>query len=253
MQLNEGGNIWPDQTVNFDPTVVVKPLVKATEKILAPTGLKLFVIGSGYSPRYDSQGNVVPSGDLDVLADMQVLMAAMNTDDPKVARKSLSQFLNKQGIETYQAGTTVHSKIPLGDKQYQVDIKVIPNAAKVAEFHRHELPKGSPYKGVNKQMMLNSLATSQGMLWSPDEGLYARDQNGKKAQLLSTDLDEIAKLLLGQHANRKSLGSVESILASIPDENKRQEIFNMAKASKSWQSATPGVTEWFRNMMSILK
>lgn len=252
MQLYEGGNIWPD-TVHLDPTVITKPLVAETEKYLKDTGLKLFVIGSGYSPRYTASGDVVESGDLDVLADMKVLLAAFQTDDPKVARKSLAQYLQKKGIETYQAGVTVHTRIPLGKNFYQVDIKVVPNAKQVAEYHRHDIPKGSPYKGVNKQMMMNTLASSQNMLWSPDEGLYARDQAGKKAQLLSTDLNEIAQYLLGPQASAKSLGSVEAILNSIPDEAKRNEIFNAAKSSRSWQAATPGVNEWFRNMLSIIK
>ena len=252
MYLIEGGNIWPD-TVHFDPTTVVKPLVKETEKYLSQTGLKLFVIGSGYSPRYTTDGNVVESGDLDVLADMKILMAAFQTTDPKVARKSLAEYLQSKGLKTYQAGTTVHTRVPFNGQHYQVDIKVIPNAAQVAEYHRHSIPKGSPYKGVNKQMMMNALATSQHMLWSPDEGLYARDQAGKKAQLLATDLNEIAKLLLGPNANKQSLGSVESILDSIPDEQRRNEIFNIAKSSKSWQSATPTVNEWMRNILDIVK
>lgn len=254
MRLLEGGNIWSDVVTGFDPIKVAKPLVAATEKYLADIGMELYVIGSGYSPRYDSYGNIVPSGDLDVLGDMGVLMKHFGVDDPKVARKSLAQYLQAKGIETYQAGTTVHTRIPMGNDFYQVDIKVIPNAANVAQFHRHDIPKGSPYKGVNKQMMMNALATSQHMLWSPDEGLYARDAAGKKAELISTDWNTIAQKLLGNpKATGKDLGSVESILAAIPDEARRQEIFNTAKNSKSWQAATPNVTEWFRRAMDMLK
>lgn len=252
MNLFEGGNIWPD-TVHFDPTKVTKLLTAETEKYLTDTGLKLFVIGSGFSPRYTANGEVVESGDLDVLADMKVLLAAFKTTDPKVARKSFAEYLQQKGIKTYQAGTTVHTRIPLGQNFYQVDIKIVPNAAQVAEYHRHDLPKGSPYKGVNKQMMMNSLASSQRMLWSPDEGLYARDNAGKKAHLLATDLNEIAKLLLGQQANKSDLGSVESILKAIPDEKRRADIFNLAKNSSSWQAATPNVNEWFRRTLDILK
>lgn len=253
MILLEGGNIWPD-TVHLDPTKVTKPLTATTEQYLKEIGLQLYVIGSGYAPRFKADGNVVESGDLDVLADMGVLMQYFDTQDPKVARKSLAEYLQGKGIKTYQAGTTVHTRIPFNGQHYQVDIKVIPNAANVAQFHRHEIPKGSPYKGVNKQMMMNALATSQHMLWSPDEGLYARDNAGKKAELISTNWDEIAKKLLGNpNATGKNLGSVESILASIPDEKRKQDIFNVAKNSKSWQAATPNVTEWFRRTMDMLK
>lgn len=141
----------------------------------------------------------------------------------------------------------------MNDKFYQVDIKVVPNAAKVAQFHRHDIPKGSPYKGVNKQLVMNALASSQGMLWSPDEGLYSRNAAGKKGDLLSDEWDKIAQYLLGKNASGKDLGSVESIMAKIPDPKRREEIMNMARAGHSWQQATPNVTEWFRRAMDMLK
>ena len=88
-------------------------------------------------------------------------------------------------------------------------------------------------------MMMNALASSQGMLWSPDEGLYARDQLGKKSEFISDDLDEIAKQLLGKHAQAKDLGSVESILNAIPDKARRDEIFQSASSGASWQAVSP--------------
>ena len=167
--------------------------------------------------------------------------------------KALNDYMQKQGLQTKQAGVTVHTRIPMGDKFYQVDIKVVPNASKVAQYHRHDIPKGSPYKGVNKQLVMNALASTQGMLWSPDEGLYKRDNAGKKAELLSDDWDTIAKYLLGQGASGQDLGSVESIMDKIPDQKRKDDIMNMARAGHSWQQATPNVTEWFRRALDILK
>jgi hypothetical protein len=175
------------------------------------------------------------------------------TTDAKTTRKALNDFLQKQGLQTKQAGVTVHTRVPMGDKFYQADIKVVPNAANVAQFHRHDIPKGSPYKGVNKQLVMNALASTQGMLWSPDEGLYKRDNAGKKAELLSDNWDQIAKYLLGQGATGQDLGSVESIMNKIPDQKRKDDIMNMARAGHSWQQATPNVTEWFRRALDILK
>ena len=251
--LVEGGNIWPDVVTNFDPREVGKPFTQATQKYIDPLGARVNTIGSCYKPRFDKSGQCVPSNDLDAMVDLAVLQHVFQTTDAKTTRKALNDYLQKQGLETKQAGVTVHTRVPLGGNFYQVDIKVVPNAAKVAQFHRHDIPKGSPYKGVNKQMMMNTLASTQGMLWSPDEGLYARDSAGKKAQLLSADWDQIAKYLLGKQATGKDLGSVESILNAIPDEQKRLAVFNAAKDSRSWQSATPTVTEWFRKAMDMLK
>jgi hypothetical protein len=99
---------------------------------------------------------------------------------------------------------------------------------------------------------MNALASSQNMLWSPDEGLYARDANGKKAQLLSDEWDSIAKYLLGASASGKDLGSVESIMAKVPPE-KQEDIMAKARAGHSWQTATPGVNEWFKRTLEMLK
>lgn len=251
--LLEGGNIWDDVETGFDPGVVGKPLTAETQRYLEPLGAEVHTIGSCWTPRYDKEGNVVPSNDLDCMVELSTLMKQFDTKDAKTTRKALSEFLKGKGIETHQAGVTVHTRMPMKGKFYQVDIKVVPNAAKVAQFHRHDIPKGSPYKGVNKQLVMNALASSQRMLWSPDEGLYARDANGKKAELLSDDWDEIAKYLLGQGASGKDLGSVESIMAKIPDQKRREEIMNMARSGHSWQAATPNVVEWFRRAMDILK
>jgi hypothetical protein len=43
-----------------------------------------------------------------------------------------------KGCKTKQAGVTVHT-IVRGDKFYQVDIKVCPLHAKVAQYHRHDI------------------------------------------------------------------------------------------------------------------
>lgn len=252
MFLVEGGNIWPDVVTSFDPTKVGKPLTMATQQYIDQLGARVNTIGSCYKPRFDSQGNVVPSNDLDAMLDLEVLQHVFRTEDAKATRKALSEYLKKQGLQTYQAGVTVHVRVPLENRFYQVDLKVVPNAAKVAQFHRHDIPQGSPYKGVNKQLVMNALATSQGYLWSPDEGLYKRDASGKKAELLSDDWDTIAQYLLGKNATGKDLGSVESILAKIPPQN-REDIMSKARAGHSWQAATPGLNEWFKQTLELLR
>ena len=248
MYLTEGGNIW-DDAEPYDQANA-EALEKQLEKYLSGTGLDVFRIGSGATP---TPGKI--SGDLDVMVDLDVAAKAFNEQDPKNVRIALEKFLQEKGLDTRRIAVTVHVKLPFGNTFHQVDIKVVKNAANVYKFHVHDIPKGSPWKGVNKQMMLNTLASSQGMLWSPDEGLYARDANGKKAQLLSTDLDEIAQYLLGKGASARDLGSVESIMAAIPDEARRNEIFAKAKASPSWQAATPdvGTNEWFSRTRSKLE
>jgi hypothetical protein len=285
MQLFEGGNIWPDTSEYEQTPEMVDGLVNATEEYLKELGLELHVIGSSYNPKVPVaiageligylHGGVfhstdkkylngkIPdgavlrpkkSGDLDVQTDLTQAAAYFKTSDAKTTKQALDDFLQAKGLHTKKAGVTVHTRIPFQNQFYQVDIKVIPKAGKVAAFHRHDIPHGSPYKGVNKQMVLNTLATSKGFLWSPDEGLYRRDAMGKKGEFLTDEPDEIAGYLLNKK-DAGAIGSVESILAAIPNEAERNDILTKAKASASWQAATPdvGTNEWFvRTMRKLL-
>lgn len=251
MILNEGGNIWPNAE-SFDQKDVAK-IKKTVDQYLSGTGLQVFPIGSAASP---TPGKF--SGDLDVLVDLQKIMELFKSPDAKTARIDLEKFLKSKGLETRRIAVTVHILVPFNGTHHQVDIKVVNNPERVAKFHTHQLPANSPYKGVHKQMMMNALATSQGYLWSPDEGLYARNSLGKKDKLLSDDLDEIARYLLGPASSGKDLGSVESILAAIPDQQRRDEIFKLASSGSSWkpvqvqESVKFGSTEWFRNLLNSL-
>ena len=43
-----------------------------------------------------------------------------------------------------------------------------------------------------------------------------RNPNGKAGEFVSSDLDQIAKVLLGDNKTANDLGSLETILASLP-------------------------------------
>lgn len=227
--LKEGGNIW-DDVEPFDQSLAPR-LETELERYLQGTGIKLYRIGSGATP---TPG--VMSGDLDVMADAGIAAKVFQQQDAKGVRVELEKYLQGKGLDTKKSGSQVHVKLPFGRSFHQVDIKVVPNAQQVHRFHVHELPKDSPYKGVHKQMVMNALASSQGMLWSPDEGLYARDDKGKKANLISTDMDEIAQKLLGPNSSSRDLGSVESIMNALPP-TQRQQIYTLASSGQSWKGS----------------
>jgi hypothetical protein len=230
--LLEGGNIWPD-TEPFDQAIA-SHLANETNRYLKSTGGHAYLIGSAATP---TPGKM--SGDLDVMVDIGHMMKKFGTKDGKTTRVELERALQAQGLETKKSGTQVHIKLPYKGHFYQVDIKAVGNAEKVHKFHHHNIPKGSPYKGVHKQVVMSTLASKLGMLWSPDEGLYARDAMGKKAGFISDDLDTIAKKLLNSSATSRDLGSVESILAAIPDPALRNEILQKASEGSSWQAVAP--------------
>lgn len=228
----EGGNIWPD-TESFDQSIA-SHLAHETNRYLASVGGHAYLIGSAATP---TPGKM--SGDLDVMVDIGHMMKKFGTKDGKTTRAELEKALQAQGLQTKKSGTQVHIRLPYKGQFHQVDIKAVANAEKVHKFHHHNIPQGSPYKGVHKQVIMSTLASKLGMLWSPDEGLYARDEMGKKAGLISDDLDVVATKLLGPNATAADLGSVESILAAIPDEALKNEILQKASEGSSWQSVAP--------------
>ena len=211
--VKEGGNIFPN-SVSFDHAKI-PALMKAINSVLAKTGSKAIPIGSGATP---TKGKI--SGDLDMIVDMDQLKQHFNMEDQKdpVIRKKLRQVFDLAGFNTGQSGTSVHVEVPDGGQTHQIDIMVVPNAENAAKFHTHTIPQGSKFKGVNKMITLAKLAKDQNMLWSPYQGLFSRDANGKKADLISSNIDEIARTLLGPNASGKDIGSVEAIVAALGKE-----------------------------------
>jgi hypothetical protein len=211
--IKEGGNIFPD-SVSFDHKIIPQ-IMKTVNSVLQKTGSTAIPIGSGATP---TPGKV--SGDLDMIVDVDQLKQHFNMEDQpdKVIRQKLRQVFDLAGLNTGQSGTSVHIEIPVGDNTHQVDIMVVPNADNAAKFHTHSIPQGSKWKGVNKQIALANIAKSKNMLWSPYQGLFNRDANGKKADLITNNIDEVARTLLGPNATGKDIGSVEQILAALGKE-----------------------------------
>ena len=211
--VKEGGNIFPD-SISFDHKMIPY-IMKSINNVLTKTGSTAIPIGSGATP---TPGKV--SGDLDMIVDMDQLKQHFNMEDQKdpVIRKKLRQVFDLAGFNTGQSGTSVHVEVPMDDHTHQVDIMVVPNAQNAAQFHTHSIPQGSKFKGVNKMITLAKLAKNQNMLWSPYQGLFSRDANGKKADLVTDNIDQVAKTLLGPNASGKDIGSVESIIAALGKE-----------------------------------
>ena len=194
---------------------MIPGIMKSVNSVLSKTGAQAIPIGSGATP---TKGKV--SGDLDMIVDVAALKNHFNMpEEPdKVIRQKLRQLFDLAGFDTAQSGTSVHIKVPMGDHAHQVDIMVVPNAENAAKFHTHSIPTGSKWKGVNKQIALAYLAKKQNMLWSPYQGLFNRDANGKKADLVTDNIDQVAKALLGPNASGKDIGSVEQIMAALGKE-----------------------------------
>ena len=91
---------------------------------------------------------------------------------------------------------------------------VVANAETASKFHTHNIPDGSKFKGVNKMITIAKLAKDAGMKWSPYKGLVNRETD----ELISSNLDDIAKRLISPNASGKDLGSVEAIISALGKE-----------------------------------
>ena len=205
MILKEGGNIFQG-TSDFDHKII-PDMMKQVNSVMSKTGVKALPIGSGATP---TPGKI--SGDLDMIADADALIQFFGAKDVKSAKAELEKMFQQAGFETRKTGQIVHVKTTVGDTSQQVDIMVVPQGDVAQKFHVHDIPKGSPYKGVHKQILIAELSKGKGYKWSAYKGLVNRETN----ELISNDLDTIAKELLGDSASGKDLGSVESIVRANP-------------------------------------
>jgi hypothetical protein len=204
-----GGNVFKD-VEPFDHNKV--ELIKsAIFPVLDKLRVAAFPIGSTARP---TPGHI--SGDYDVLVDERPLASSLKETNPKKLRKLLSDKFVEAGFETALNAISVHVRVPDGDHAYQVDVSVVAYARQISEFHIHTIPEGSPYKGTNKHIALCYLARKQNLLWSCFQGLYSRDENGKRGDLITLYSEQVSYVLLGANSTSASLGSLESILAALP-------------------------------------
>ena len=203
--ITEGGNILQGTSI-FDQKII-PAIQKQIDSVMGKTGVKALPIGSGATPKAGKM-----SGDLDMIADAGAMEKYFGVNDAKNARIELEKIFQAAGFETKKTGQIVHVKTNIAGASQQVDIMVVPGGDKAQKFHVHDIPGGSPYKGIHKQIMMANLAKEQGMKWSPYIGLVNRETN----EIVSNDMDEIAKMLLGKNAKAADLGSVESMLRANP-------------------------------------
>ena len=212
MNIFEGGNVFKDgdgraltQRINQTD---VKPTLAWLDQMLPGLDLQNNTLGStGLKPT---------SGDLDVAVNANLV-----TKEQLVHR--LSQWVQSHGFkpEDYirKTGTAVHFKTPIvGDpnKGYvQTDFMFLKNVP----WSKFVLtaPANSEYKGVDRNVLMNSMAKSMGYKLNQIAGIADRATN----QVITDDPDKVAKLLLNKSATRDDLYSVETIIQALANDPKR--------------------------------
>ncbi len=252
----KGSKIFPD-TVPFQKKYADELKAKM-DKFLSKLGLQSVGVGSTSDPDRDPEEM---ASDLDTMVDLDDIIQALDVQPnpadkkdtvEKAARRELSAAIQKLGLQTSQAGVNVFVRMPFGPNAHQIDLECIRKVAKVSKYHQHRIPRGSPYKGVSKQLMIASLAKQMGYVYSAWEGLYARTPENKKGELVADDWDEMAKVLLGPEATGANLSSVEAIMKSLPAE-KAQELLAHVQQDKNWvekgrNPVQENSIDWFKNI-----
>lgn len=249
MQITEGGNVFDDVTAIKKE--YVPGIINDIQKLM-PKGLSII-------PHIGSAGFKVESGDMDVFVDAEQVMTMFKVVDDKKAKVALKNYFEKRGFQCALSGRNVHVRMPVpGGTFVQVDVMVIPNAARVAPFHQHG-PSGQyndpSFKGGELFIMYSSLAKALGLKFSPFEGkLVDRTTN----KVVADDKDAVAKILLNPKATGADLASVKTILNALANDPRKEEKLAQARedAKKNLihlpESVNPGSAVWFRALSNLI-
>ena len=231
MILKEGGNVFKDSDGKGTTQRIAQTDIPITVDWLEQLiGLDLHGETdpkTGYPVRWlGSTGKKPSSGDLDLQVNIQEI-----SPDQLIAE--LTQWCNSHKLKPQEyvkkGGDQVHFKTPIGgnpSKGYvQTDFMFMEDMAVGQFFITH--PVNSKYTAVDRHIMLNSIAKASGYKIITRKGLVDRASN----QTVSSDPDEIAKLMLNKRATRDDLYSVETMLQALQGDAKREEKLADARAA----------------------
>jgi hypothetical protein len=220
-QLKEGGNVFKNAdgrpvTQRINQTDV-RPTLAWLEEMLPGLDLQNNMLGStGLKPT---------SGDIDLNVD-----ATQITKEQLVAR--LSQWAQSHGLKPQdyvrKSGNAVHFLTPITgrpDSGYvQTDFMFSNNPSWSSFFMRSGAD--SAYKGVDRAVVLSSIAKVLGYKINTTDGLIDRAGN----KLVTADPNEVARLLLTRQATAQDLSTVETIVAALARDPKRDAKLADARA-----------------------
>lgn len=215
--------------------------------------------------RYAKKGTTkIDSGDVDVFVDTDKIKPALGlpTDaDDKAVRQALARHMSAQ-FPTLQIGKNVHVGLPTGHEinglptYFQVDLMTMKHAHDIGQHHEHDYSvKDTPYKGVDQQLALSSLVNS--IPGHPPrtfqyDGFGGALKNRATGDVISHNIEEIAKLVLGPNASADDLGNAESIIAAVGGvQSPRLAQFRDDMAKKGINLAE-GTVDWFKSIRAKL-
>jgi len=212
MKLLEGGNVFKD--------AAGQPLTQRINQADVPATIRWVEQVTGMKFPQDrwlgSTGRKATSGDLDLGVDIS------EVSKEELAAK-LTQFVQSQGFDPrdfVRKGGEVHLKTPIGGNAkngyVQTDFMFFPNLDWGTFFYGGA--EGSTYKGVNRNVLMSSIAKSLGFKVGAN-GMFSRTSN----QLVpgGLDPDYVAQALLGPTATKENLKNVESIYSALANDQQK--------------------------------
>ena len=212
MILKEGGNVFKDASGRILTQRInqadVAPTLAWLDLMLPGLDLQNNTLGS--------TGRKPTSGDLDLAVDAnQVSKEQLST--------RLTQWCQSHGFkpEDYikKSGISVHFKTPIkgnpNSGYVQTDFMFLTNVP-FSKFVLSAAPD-SEYSGSARNVLMNSIAKSMGYKLNQNAGIADRATN----KVITDDPDKIARLLLNKQATSKDLHSVETIVAALEGDAKR--------------------------------
>jgi hypothetical protein len=218
--LKEGGNVFKNNDGQITTQRINQTDVKTTLQWLEQM-VDLDLINNTLG----STGLKPTSGDLDVAVD-----ASQITPEQLVAELTqwcVSQKLNPQEY-IKKGGNQVHFKTPIignpNNGYVQTDFMFMKDVG-IGKFFL-SAPGNSEYKGADRNILINSLAKALGYKLDQRRGII----NRANEEVIETDPDKIAKLLLNPGATKDNLYSVETIVQALKNDPKKDEKLADARA-----------------------
>jgi hypothetical protein len=215
--------------------------------------------------RYAKKGTTkIDSGDVDVFIDTDKIKGSLGLPedaDDKVVRVALAKFMSER-FPTTQIGKNVHIGLPTGQEieglpaYFQVDLMTMKNAHAIGQHHEHDYSvKDTPYKGVDQQLALSSLVNS--VPGHPPktfqyDGFGGALKNRATGEVITHDIEEIAKFVLGPQASADDLGNAESIIAAVGGINSPRLAQFRDDMAKKYPELKEGSVDWFRSIRQKL-
>jgi hypothetical protein len=220
--LMEGGNVFKTEEGPLTQRINradIKPTLVFLEKI---TGLPLLGNTLG------SVGKKASSGDIDVGVDERTttkedLVNSLMTWVQKVHQG------DKPRLWIAKSGDSVHFRTPIAGKESKGYVQTDFMFGADPDFQKFSMMSAgdsSHYSGMDRNILLASLAKSRGAKWSYKGGLMNRETN----ETISKDPRKIAQFLTNNKAaTPEQLHSVESIIDAIKNDPQYQNLIADAK------------------------